>query len=50
MSRFAGPGPRRIYHLPRDPEALIELPEGVQVLHIVSASGATGTLMLRPKA
>lgn len=39
MSRFAGPDPRRIHHLPRDAEFLIELPQGVQVLHIVSASG-----------
>ena len=32
MSRFAGPDPRRIHHLPRDKEFLIELPESVQVL------------------
>src|SRR3546814_5888155 len=30
MSRFAGDDPRRIHHLERDPEFLIELPEGVQ--------------------
>lgn len=35
MSRFAGPDPRRIHHLPRDAEFLIELPESVQVLEIV---------------
>ncbi|MGE7473177.1 antibiotic biosynthesis monooxygenase family protein [Bosea sp. NPDC003192] len=35
MSRFAGPDPRRIHHLQRDAEFLIELPEGVQVLEIV---------------
>ena len=35
MSRFAGPDPRRIHHLPRDAEFLIELPEGLQVLEIV---------------
>ena len=35
MSRFAGPDPRRIHHLPRDAEYLIELPDGVQVLEIV---------------
>lgn len=34
MSRFAGPDPRRIHHLPRDAEFLIELPAGVQVLEI----------------
>ena len=27
MSRFAGPDPRRIHHLERDAEFLIELPE-----------------------
>lgn len=36
MSRFAGDDPTRIHHLPRDPELLIELPERVQVLDIVS--------------
>jgi hypothetical protein len=30
--RFAGPDPRRVHHLPRDKEFLIELPESVQVL------------------
>lgn len=35
MSRFAGPDPRRIHHLERDAEFLIELPEAVQVLEIV---------------
>ena len=42
MSRFAGPDPRRIHHLERDAEFLIELPSGVQVLRIVSAHGQTG--------
>ena len=42
MSRFAGPDPRRIHHLERDAEFLIELPGGVQVLDIVAASGRTG--------
>jgi hypothetical protein len=37
MSRFAGPDPRRIHHLPRDEEFLIELPQSVQVLEIVAA-------------
>ena len=32
MSRFAGKDPRRIHHLERDPEFLIELPKAVQVL------------------
>ncbi|WP_316976362.1 hypothetical protein [Shumkonia mesophila] len=42
MSRFAGPDPRRIHHLKRDAEFLIELPEGVQVLDIVTVLGRTG--------
>jgi hypothetical protein len=42
MSRFAGPDPRRIHHLERDPEFLLEMPDGVQVLSIVSAQGRTG--------
>lgn len=42
MSRFAGKNPRRIHHLERDPEFLIEVPEGVQVLDIVTSSGRTG--------
>lgn len=41
MSRFAGPDPRRIHHLKRDAEFLIELPEGVQVLDIVTVKGRT---------
>jgi hypothetical protein len=42
MSRFAGPDPRRIHHLPRDAEFLIELPESVQVLEITRAKGLSG--------
>ena len=42
MSRFAGPDPRRIHHLARDPEFLIELPEAVQVLEIVTSHGRWG--------
>ena len=43
MSRFAGPDPRRIHHLERDAEFLIELPAAVQVLDIVAVMGRTGT-------
>jgi hypothetical protein len=43
MARFAGDDPRRIHHLERDPEFLIDLPKEVQILDIVSASGRTGT-------
>ena len=39
MSRFAGPDPRRIHHLPRDAEFLIELPQSVQVLTITASKG-----------
>ena len=42
MSRFAGPDPRRIHHLERDPEFLLELPSGVQILQIVATLGRTG--------
>ncbi len=45
MSRFAGDDPRRIHHLPRDPEFLIELPEGVQVLDVVASEERTGIPM-----
>jgi hypothetical protein len=43
MSRFAGPDPRRIHHLERDAEFLIELPQSVQVLHITASKGVFGT-------
>jgi hypothetical protein len=39
MSRFAGPDPRRIHHLPRDKELLLELPDGVQVLEVAYRHG-----------
>jgi hypothetical protein len=39
MTRFTGGDPTRIHHLERDAEFLIELPQGVQVLEIVVASG-----------
>jgi len=42
MSRFAGDDPKRIHHLDRDPEFLVELPDGVQVLEIRSSLGHTG--------
>ena len=43
MSRFAGKDPRRIHHLERDPEFLIELPDRVQVLTIAAAKGVFGS-------
>lgn len=39
MSRFAGSDPRKIHHLERDAEFLIELPKDVQILEIVDAQG-----------
>jgi len=42
MSRFAGADPTRIHHLPRDEEFLIELPQSVQVLKLVTSHGRTG--------
>lgn len=42
MSRFAGRDPRRIHHLDRDAEFLVELPQGVQVLEILTSYGNTG--------
>jgi heme-degrading monooxygenase HmoA len=43
MSRYAGSDPRRIHHLERDAEFLIELPEGVQVLEITASKGVFET-------
>jgi heme-degrading monooxygenase HmoA len=42
MSRFTGGDPRRIHHLERDAEFLIELPERVQILEIRASRGNTG--------
>jgi heme-degrading monooxygenase HmoA len=42
MSRFAGDDPRRIHHLERDAEFLIELRSEVQILDIVASHGTTG--------
>lgn len=39
MSRFAGPDPRKIHHLERDAEFLVELPKGVQVLQFLHSHG-----------
>jgi hypothetical protein len=42
MSRYAGADPRKIHHLERDREFLIELPDSVQVLHITAQKGVFG--------
>ncbi|HET6618845.1 MAG TPA: hypothetical protein VFG64_02825 [Dongiaceae bacterium] len=39
MARFTGGDPRRVHHLERDPEFLIDLPQSVQILRIVAGSG-----------
>jgi hypothetical protein len=43
MSRFAGQDPRRVHHLARDAEFLIELPRAVQVLDITASKGVFGS-------
>ena len=47
MSRFAGDDPRRIHHLPRDEDLLIELPEKVQVLKIIATAGIAASSALK---
>lgn len=42
MSRFTGGDPTRIHHLDRDAEFLIELPDRVQILSIVTSSWNSG--------
>ena len=42
MSRFTRGDPTRIHHLARDPEFLIEVPSGVQILRILASHGNTG--------
>ena len=42
MSQFTGGDPRRIHHLDRDREYLIELPRDVQILTIRATHGNTG--------
>ena len=39
MSRFTGSDPRRIHHLPRDKDYLIELPEKVEVFELRTSNG-----------
>ncbi len=43
MAKFTGKDPDAIHHLPRDAEFLIELPQSVQVLRLLTATGNTGT-------
>ena len=42
MARFTGGDPNQIHHLPRDAEFLIELPQSVQVLRLLTSHGDKG--------
>ncbi|NNM72015.1 antibiotic biosynthesis monooxygenase family protein [Enterovirga aerilata] len=42
MAAFTGRDPTAIHHLPRDAEFLLELPETVQILRLVTSHGKTG--------
>jgi len=42
MARFTGGDPNKIHHLPRDAELLIELPQSVQVLRLLTSHGDKG--------
>lgn len=42
MASFTGADPTAIHHLDRDAEFLIELPQSVQILRILSSHGQTG--------
>ena len=41
MSRFTGGDPTKVHHLPRDAEFLIELPQCVQLLRVLSSHAVT---------
>ncbi len=41
MSEFTGSDPRKVHHLERDEEFLIELPREVQVLRLLKSHGVT---------
>jgi len=43
MAAFAGSDPTRVHHLERDAEFLIELPKAVQILHLLTSHGVTGS-------
>ena len=42
MANFTGSDPRKVHHLDRDPEFLIELPRSVQVLDLIASRGDCG--------
>jgi heme-degrading monooxygenase HmoA len=43
MREFTGGDPRKVHHLERDKEFLIELPKEVQVLRLLKSHGVTGS-------
>jgi heme-degrading monooxygenase HmoA len=43
MSKFTGGDPRKVHHLERDKEFLIELPKDVQILRLLKSHGAIGS-------
>jgi len=45
MTSWAGSDPRRIRHLERDAEMLVELPQGVQILDVLSNNWALADAM-----
>ena len=47
MSKFTGGDPRKVHHLERDKEFLIELPKEVQILRLLKSHGVTGSAARR---
>jgi heme-degrading monooxygenase HmoA len=47
MSKFTGGDPRKVHHLERDKELLIELPKEVQILRLLKSHGVTGSTARR---
>ena len=47
MTKFTGGDPRKIHHLERDEEFLIELPNEVQILRLLKSHGISGSLARR---
>jgi heme-degrading monooxygenase HmoA len=43
MSQFTGGDPTTVHHLERDEEFLIELPQEVQILRLLTSHGITGS-------
>jgi heme-degrading monooxygenase HmoA len=47
MSKFTGGDPKKVHHLERDNEFLIELPKEVQILRLLKSHGVTGSRRMR---